>query len=182
MDWKKRKKLSSDCSPLFLFSSLFGKMIESNEKKMEARFCFEPKQAERRHTDPRYKGSKIVRDDFSIAFFKKKVVRSYQLWAIGFSILDLSKMIMQVGFAQHKKESSLFSPLFPSFFFLRNCTTRKSSPLSTTSVLFCLETQIPSCWSLEPLQRVKWFESCMLSWTRQTIQSLMCSTGETGKM
>lgn len=74
---------------------LAGKWIEDSLKRMDAKFCMNRETALRCNTDPRLKGTKILAEDFSIAFLSKKAVRMRQSWPVGFSILELSKYIMQ---------------------------------------------------------------------------------------
>jgi hypothetical protein len=78
-----------------LINSLYGKMIESNDKKMDCRFNFHELQAEKRFRCPTLKGTVICGDDFSVSFHRKREVAMGQSWAVGFGILERSKLIMQ---------------------------------------------------------------------------------------
>lgn len=78
-----------------LCNSLYGKMIESGTNRMDCKFVRDREQALRRNTDPRLRGQLIFSEDLSIAFLAKKQVRLNQSWAVGFSILEISKYIMQ---------------------------------------------------------------------------------------
>jgi len=78
-----------------LCNSLYGKMIENGSNRMDCRFVMNKKQAVSRNTDPRFKSSMIIAEDFSIAFMGKKETKLNQSWAVGFSILELSKFVMQ---------------------------------------------------------------------------------------
>jgi len=49
----------------------------------------------RNSSSPLYKGSLICSEDLSISFHKKKELKLDQCWAVGFSILEISKFIMQ---------------------------------------------------------------------------------------
>jgi len=78
-----------------LCNSLYGKLIEGTDKRLDCKFNFTRQQAIRRNTNPRLNGTMICDDDFSISFFQKKAAKLNQCWAVGFSILELSKYIMQ---------------------------------------------------------------------------------------
>jgi len=87
-------KFLSDLMKLII-NSFFGKMIENSGNRMDCHFVTSHEKAIRRNTDPRMKGHLILNEDFSICFFRKSRVNLAQSWAVGFSILDLSKFIMQ---------------------------------------------------------------------------------------
>ena len=65
------------------------------DNNQENKFNFEEEYALRRFSDPLFKGFKVCGPDFSVTFHKKKELRMRQSWAVGFSILDLSKLKMQ---------------------------------------------------------------------------------------
>ncbi len=69
--------------------------IESYEKRMDCKFNRTRETALRNSTHPCHKGTLICGEDLSISFLKKKQVRLNQCWAVGFSILEISKYIMQ---------------------------------------------------------------------------------------
>jgi hypothetical protein len=89
-----RTKAESDIFKL-LINSLYGKTIESNDKRVDCRFNLNDKQAALRFRCPTLKGAVICDQDFSVSFHKKKEVRMDQMWAIGFSVLERSKLVMQ---------------------------------------------------------------------------------------
>ena len=89
-----------------LNNSLYGKMIESGANKMDVKINHSRRDAVRRNTDPRYKSHKIIGENLSITFLKRKKNRLNSLWAIGFSILEISKYIMQLLF--YKKLHPVF--------------------------------------------------------------------------
>ena len=89
-----------------LNNSLYGKMIESGANKMDVKINYCRKQAIKRNTDPRYKGHKIIGENLSISFLRRKKNRLNSLWAVGFSILEISKYIMQLLF--YKKLQPVF--------------------------------------------------------------------------
>ncbi len=61
---------------------------------MDAFFNRDREAALRRSSSPLYKGSLICDDDLTISFQGKRVVQMRQCWAVGFSILELSKWHM----------------------------------------------------------------------------------------
>jgi len=63
---------------------------------MDCKFVTDPTQCMKLNSDPRLKGHVIFSESFSIAFMTKKAVKLDQSWAVGFSILEISKYIMQV--------------------------------------------------------------------------------------
>jgi hypothetical protein len=87
-------KAESDLWKLIV-NSLYGKSIENTDKRMDCRFNFGDDVVDRRVRCPTFKGSVICDDDFSVTFHRKKEVRMVQFWAWGFSVLELSKVIMQ---------------------------------------------------------------------------------------
>ena len=62
---------------------------------MDCRFNKTREAAMKNSSSPLYKGSLICGEDLSISFHKKKEVQMKQCWAVGFSILEISKYIMQ---------------------------------------------------------------------------------------
>ena len=81
-------------------SFLFHQFIESAEKRMDCRFNRTRENAIRNSTSPLFKGVIICDEDFTISFHKKKELKMQQCWAVGFSILELSKFIMQRAYYQ----------------------------------------------------------------------------------
>ena len=75
-------------------------MIEGHNNRMDCRFNYDGERSLVNSSSPLYKGTLVMDDpelsDFSITFLSKKfVMMNKQQWAIGFSILELSKLIMQ---------------------------------------------------------------------------------------
>lgn len=62
---------------------------------MDCKFVRGRIEALTRNTDPRIKAHLILSENFSIAFLDRPEVRLNQSWAVGFSILEISKYIMQ---------------------------------------------------------------------------------------
>ena len=80
--------LSLSLPPLLQF-------IESYEKRMDCKFNHTAAKAMRHSSSPLYKGTVICGEDLSITFMKKKFVKLSQCWGVGFSILEISKYLMQ---------------------------------------------------------------------------------------
>ena len=76
-------------------NSVYGKMIEGFDKRMDCLFNTTRESALRNSSSPLYKGVMICDEDFSITFRKKKKLVLNQCWAVGFSILEISKYYMQ---------------------------------------------------------------------------------------
>lgn len=62
--------------------------------RFDARFNHGREDFLKRSSSPLYKGSIICGEDFTISFLKKRTLRMRQSWAVGFSVLELSKVIM----------------------------------------------------------------------------------------
>ena len=96
---KMRKEAKTETERTFwklIINALYGKLIEGMNKRMDCRFNRNKQQALRNVASPLYKGSIICDEDFSISFLKKKVLQmNKQQWSVGFSILELSKLVMQ---------------------------------------------------------------------------------------
>jgi len=69
-------------------------MIEDGSKRMDCQFCYSHDTCLRWQSNPRFKSAIICSENLSIAFLKKKNLRLNQNWAVGFSILELSKLHM----------------------------------------------------------------------------------------
>ena len=78
-----------------LANSLYGKFIESMDLRMDCRFNRDRDRAMRNASSPLYKGTVILEEDFSISFMQKRSLVMKQSWAVGFSVLELSKWVMQ---------------------------------------------------------------------------------------
>ncbi len=112
-----------------LSNSLYGKLLESVSKRMDARFNFEESKAVRRFSDPLFKGIKIVNPEFSITFHQKKEIWLRQSFAVGLSILELSKLHMMRTYYRvirptfDNKVSLLTSDTDSYLLFIRGATT-----------------------------------------------------------
>ncbi len=113
-----------------LCNSLYGKLIEGFEKRMNCMFNRDRVTALRNSSHPLFKGSVICDEDLSISFHKKPFVKMNQCWAVGFSVLELSKFWMQ---------SIFYDEIKPAFASKGGCTVLMSDTDS-----FLLETAMPS--------------------------------------
>ncbi len=82
-------------------NSVYGKLIENMTKRMDCRFNKREGQALRNASSPLFKGMMICSEDFSISFHEKKELVMKQNWAVGFTVLELSKLVMQQHFYDH---------------------------------------------------------------------------------
>ena len=98
--------------------------IESAEKRMDCRFNRNGDSMMKCATSPLFKGVMICDEGLSISFLKKREVKMKQCWAVGFSILEISKYFMQ---------SSWYEQIVPRLGGWRNCTMILSD---TDSFLF----------------------------------------------
>ena len=62
---------------------------------MDAKFNRDAQQAMKNASSPLFRGSMICGEDLSISFMHKRQLHLKQSWALGFSILEISKYIMQ---------------------------------------------------------------------------------------
>lgn len=69
-------------------------MIEDGTKRTDCVFCFTPKECIKSQSDPRFKSATICSETMTISFLKKKKIRLNQNWAVGYTILELSKLHM----------------------------------------------------------------------------------------
>lgn len=83
--------------------AFYGKSIENPEGRMDCRFVMSETQADRRLRDPSMKSMVICSEDLVMTMHSKKEVHLDQSWAVGFSILELSKLWMQQLFYNHIK-------------------------------------------------------------------------------
>ena len=78
-----------------LSNSLFGKLIESPFNRMDVKFISSQPQALKNNTDPRVKKHLIFNENLSLSFMSKHEIKLNQSWAVGFSVLELSKWLLQ---------------------------------------------------------------------------------------
>ena len=85
--------------PQLIVNSLYGKLIESVTKRMDVRFNFSAREAMRNATSPVFKSMMILSEHCSLSFSGKKHLQmDKNQWAIGFTVLELSKLVMQRTF------------------------------------------------------------------------------------
>ena len=90
-------------------------MIESGENHFNVRFTRDAIKAVTLNTDPRFKTFKPIDDNLALHFLNKSSVDLRRNWAIGFSILEISKFVMSSLYykairpAFHNRVSVLFS-------------------------------------------------------------------------
>ena len=80
---------------------------------MDCRFNRSKEAAMRNSSSPLYKGTVICDEDLSISFLKKREIKMKQCWAIGFTVLEISKFFMQ---------SSWYEEILPRLGGWRECT------------------------------------------------------------
>lgn len=78
-----------------LCNALYGKMIEGFFGRMDCKFNYDRSKAMHHSSSPLFRGNIICDEDYSISFLRKKSVKMNQSWAVGFAILELSKLVMQ---------------------------------------------------------------------------------------
>ena len=97
-----KTKTGKDLQKL-LANSLYGKLIESGANRLDCRFVTGKKTAILRNTDPRTQSHLIFHENLSVALMRKKTVSLNQSWAVGFTVLELSKYHMQRLFYEEIK-------------------------------------------------------------------------------
>lgn len=75
-------------------NAVFGKFIEQIRSYLECRFCTTEEQFRKWVTNPRYQSFKDVCEELAIVFLKPTRLVFNKAYAVGFSILDLSKFFM----------------------------------------------------------------------------------------
>lgn len=78
----------------FIVNSGYGKFIEALERRLHCRFNKSEESAVRSASSPLFKGMMALSEDLSVTFMNKGEVKMKQSWAVGFSILERSKLIM----------------------------------------------------------------------------------------
>jgi hypothetical protein len=75
-------------------NAVFGKFIEQIRNYLECKICYTQKAAQKWITSPRYSAMKIICETLVIVFLTPKKLTFNKAYAIGFSILELSKLFM----------------------------------------------------------------------------------------
>jgi hypothetical protein len=76
-------------------NAVYGKLIESAEKRMNAHFNTSEEEVLRKVSSPLFKGIVVCDEDLTITYHRKKEIHLKQSWAVGFSVLEISKYVMQ---------------------------------------------------------------------------------------
>ena len=84
-----------------LANSVYGKLIENVMKRMNCKFSTTEEEALKRASDPTFKSFMSCGEELAISFHSKRKLKMKQSWALGFSILEISKLIMQRLFYGH---------------------------------------------------------------------------------
>ena len=77
-----------------LSNSLYGRMIMSQDKRLDVKFITHRESALRWHSSPRFKTATVCSPQLEAVFMEKGYIIANESWAIGFSILELSKYLM----------------------------------------------------------------------------------------
>jgi len=96
-----------------IVNSLYGKLIEGQANRMDVKFNFSKEKATKASSSPLYKGTMVLpgedMSNFSMTFWNKRALyMNKQQWAIGFTVLELSKLVMQRLF--YEKIQPTFGP------------------------------------------------------------------------
>lgn len=99
VDWctQKRAEAKNDFGKrLFklLVNSCYGKFVENVRNYKTAKFCRNKRQAQKWISNPRFSALTIIRRDLIVVFLKNEKIVMNKAYAIGFTILDLSKEFM----------------------------------------------------------------------------------------
>lgn len=75
-------------------NAVFGKFIENTSNYMDCKFCTKESQVKKWARSPRYKNYLIISSQLCAIFLQRRTTVCRQAYAIGFSILELSKEFM----------------------------------------------------------------------------------------
>ena len=79
-----------------LANSLYGKLIEGTAKRVDCYLCTGNREKAMKYaSSPRFRHALICSHDCVISFLQKPVMPMRQNWAVGFSVLEISKFVMQ---------------------------------------------------------------------------------------
>ena len=76
-------------------NSVYGKFIENTTLRMDCKFNTNAEQFSRNASSPLYKSHIICGENLTVSFLNKPKVDMRQVWPVGFSVLELSKLAMQ---------------------------------------------------------------------------------------
>lgn len=97
---QRKKALTKDEKSLMklLCNTNYGKLLEDKRRHTESFFCTTEKEFDKRYCSPWYKGHRVVNETLTIVYWEKKKIKLDRLYAIGFTILELSKAHMYASF------------------------------------------------------------------------------------
>ena len=84
-------------------NSIYGKFIENKSKHMQVMFCTSESYVRKWINSPKFSHCKIINDNLVAVYIKKDSIEITQAYAIGFSILDLSKEFMYRSYYEYIK-------------------------------------------------------------------------------
>lgn len=99
VDWCTQKRANAKSAfgkRLFklLVNSCYGKFVENVRNYQTAKFCRSKKEAKKWISNARFAGLSVISKDLVVVFLKQEKIVMNKAYAIGFSILDLSKEFM----------------------------------------------------------------------------------------
>lgn len=81
-----------------LCNTNYGKFLQNNRNHIEVFFCTTEKEFDKRFSSPWYKGHRVIHENLTLVFWEKRKVKLDRLYAVGFTILELSKAHMYASF------------------------------------------------------------------------------------
>jgi hypothetical protein len=82
-------------------NAVFGKFIERVRNYLDCKICYTRETAQKWISSPRYTAMKIISKNLTIIFLRPKKLTFNKAYAIGFSILELSKYFMFQQYYEH---------------------------------------------------------------------------------
>jgi hypothetical protein len=79
-------------------NSVYGKFIQDNRKHFNVKFTTTAKSFQKNFSMPWFKGHRIINENFVTVFMDKEKIVLDRLYAIGFTILELSKLHMYASY------------------------------------------------------------------------------------
>jgi len=77
-----------------LSNFLYGKMIENPANRVDCKFVQTEKEVNKRLKDPTIRSTVVCSEKLAMTFHRKKKLELNQNWAVGFTILEYSKLFM----------------------------------------------------------------------------------------
>ena len=94
----KAKNVTEKNTYKLIVNSIYGKFLMQKRSHLEVKMVRTEAAAQKYNSDPNLMSSKILGPNLTAFFLRKKVIKLDQLFAIGFSILELSKYFMYTLF------------------------------------------------------------------------------------